>query len=51
VSGCLFVTNQHVRDFTVFVQGIVDVEYGSTGVAKNIFDIFELKGSGDHLAT
>ena len=50
VSGSLLVTNQDVRHFRLFEQGIVDVQEGTARVPIDILNAFVTQRADDHFS-
>jgi hypothetical protein len=44
MNSCLLVAHQNVLNRVLFVKRVVDVQYGATGVAPEVFDVFCLQG-------
>ena len=50
MHGSLLVTHQDMLDAFLFVQRIVDVEYGSAGVTPDVFDLLGLHGANQNFS-
>ena len=40
MNGCLFMTDKNMLEFVLFVDGVVNIEDGTTGISENVLYSF-----------
>ena len=51
VDGGLFVTDQHMLDMVLGVQGVIDVQHGAARITEHAFDAFFLQATDENFST